>query len=83
MPKTAATFEHVIKKYLLEDMNCTLINGYCYAVKLVNTKNSDTYLVEKMLKKRENQRFLKWLRLFSDQNSRIDNSNIIIQFHNF
>ena len=63
--------------YILEDMNGRSIKGCFYQMELLKTKNPDVYLVEKVLRKKGNQRFVKWLGLPNDQNSWIDKSNIV------
>lgn len=63
--------------YLLEDSRKNKILGSFYAQELQKTKNPDVYLVEKVLKKKGDKVFVKWLGLPSQENSWISNTNIL------
>ncbi|MVN24217.1 hypothetical protein GO639_03450, partial [Staphylococcus aureus] len=53
------------------------IRGFFYEEELLRTENPDVYLIEKVLKKRKNKVYVKWLGLPSEQNSWIDESNMV------
>ena len=55
--------------YYLRDMNGDLIKGAFYGEELQKTKYPDTYLVERVLKRRKNKVYVKWLGLDSSHNS--------------
>lgn len=61
--------------YLLEDMNGQPIKGCFYTEELQKTKNSEIYLVEKVLRKKQNKVYVKWLGLDNSHNSWIDATN--------
>lgn len=63
--------------YLLEDFQGNPISGAFYEEELQKTANPDIYLVEKVLKRKANKLFVKWLGLDSKQNSWIDKRNIV------
>lgn len=63
--------------YLLEDMNNQPIKGSFYEVELQKTKNPDIYLVEKILRRRKNKIYVKWLGLSNEFNSWIDATDFI------
>lgn len=62
--------------YLLQDMNKQPILGTFYAEELQRTKHPNYYLVEKVLKRKGNKVYVKWLGLSSKENSWIDNTNV-------
>lgn len=61
--------------YLLEDFHGTPISGGFYTEELQKAKYSDIYLVEKVLRKRQNKVLVKWLGLDKSHNSWIDSTN--------
>lgn len=63
--------------YLLEDAKCNPILGSFYFEELQKTKHPDVYLVEKVLRKKGDKVFVKWLGLPKAENSWIDKSNIL------
>lgn len=63
--------------YVLEDMEGNKIRGAFYTEELQNVKHQDAYLVEKILKKRGNKVFVKWLGFNKKHNSWIANNNIL------
>ncbi|KAJ8911128.1 hypothetical protein NQ315_003304 [Exocentrus adspersus] len=63
--------------YLLEDMSNHPIKGCFYESELQRSKHPDVYLVEKILKKKGNKLFIKWLGLPTHQNSWIKTSDIV------
>lgn len=63
--------------YLLEDMNKQPIKGCFYGVELQKTKNPDVYLIEKILRRRKNKIYVKWLGLSSESNSWIDAADFV------
>lgn len=63
--------------YLIEDSRKQPIAGGFYAYELQKTMHSDVYLVEKVLKKKGNKVFVKWLGLPSSENTWIDKKNIL------
>lgn len=63
--------------YKIEDQRKQLILGSFYEQELQKTKFPDVYLVEKVLKKKGNKLFVKWLGLSSNENSWIDKKAIV------
>lgn len=63
--------------YLIEDSRKQPIAGGFYAYELQKTMHSDVYLVEKVLKKKDNKVFVKWLGLPSSENIWIDKTNVL------
>lgn len=63
--------------YLLEDMDGRPISGGFYEEELQKTKNPDVYLVEKVVRRRGKQVYVKWLGLDDSHNSWIDSNNIL------
>lgn len=63
--------------YLIKDKHDMIIKGCFYEQELQKTKSPDVYLVEKVLKKRGNKLYVKWLGLNNCENSWIDKSAII------
>ncbi|XP_072395128.1 uncharacterized protein [Diabrotica undecimpunctata] len=55
--------------YLLEDMQGAPISGGFYEEELQKTSNPDIYLVEKVLRQKDNKMYVKWLRMDSKHNS--------------
>jgi hypothetical protein len=64
--------------YLLKDKKGENILGGFYELELQKVKHSDVYLVEKILKKKGNQYFIKWFGLDNSYNSWIDKKNLNI-----
>lgn len=62
--------------YLLQDENKQNIKGGFYELQLQKVKYSDVYLVEKVLKRKGNQVFVKWLGFDNKFNSWINKDNI-------
>lgn len=63
--------------YLLEDMMGLPIKGAFYSDELQMTKNPDVYLVEKVLRRKGNNVYVKWLGLNNSHNSWINKNNIL------
>lgn len=63
--------------YLLEDYQKREINGSVYAEELQAVKYPDVYLVEKILRHRNGEVYVKWLGFGSEHNSWIAESDII------
>lgn len=63
--------------YLIEDARKQPILGAFYAQELQKTYNPHIYLVEKVLKKKGNDVFVKWLGLPQSENSWIDKRNAL------
>lgn len=63
--------------YLLEDANHQPILGSFYSQELQKTKYPNNYLVEKVIKRKKNKLFVKWLGLSSRENCWIDKTNIL------
>ncbi|XP_018395609.1 PREDICTED: uncharacterized protein LOC108774095 [Cyphomyrmex costatus] len=63
--------------YLLEDFRGELIAGGFFEYELHRVANPDVYLVEKVLRKRGNEVYVKWLRLDNSHNSWIHKDNIL------
>lgn len=61
--------------YLIEDCNCRPILGAFYYQELQKTKNHDVYLVERVLKRKGNLVYVKWLGLPTSHNSWIKKNN--------
>jgi len=58
--------------YILEDYQGNDIKGGFYENELMKTKFPDTYLVGKVIRRRNSREFVKWLGYSSEHNSRID-----------
>lgn len=63
--------------YLLEDMQQNKIKGCFYEQEIQKAMFPDVYLVEKILKFRKNEVFVKWLGFDSSYNSWIDKNDLI------
>lgn len=63
--------------YLLEDARYRPISGAFYAQEIQKTKYPDVYLVEKVLKRKGNKVYVKWLGLPPSENSWIDKTNYL------
>lgn len=63
--------------YLLEDMNGQPILGSFYEYELQKAKHSDVYLIEKILRRKGNKVYVKWLGLDNSHNSWIDKLNVL------
>lgn len=63
--------------YLLEDMIGAPIKGGFYEQELQKTNNPDVYLVEKVLRRKGNKVYVKWLGFDKSHNSWIDSTNIL------
>lgn len=63
--------------YLLQDSRGRPILGAFYSQELQKTKYPDVYLVERVLKKKNNKCYVKWLGLPCSENSWIDKSNML------
>ncbi|XP_077282309.1 uncharacterized protein LOC143908498 [Temnothorax americanus] len=63
--------------YLLKDVRGEAIAGGFYEHELLRVFNPDVYLVEKVLRKRGNRAFVKWLRMDSSHNSWIDKASVL------
>lgn len=63
--------------YELSDLNDNIIRGNFYEQEIQKTKYIDTYLVEKILKKRGDKIFVKWLGFDSDNNSWIPKTDLV------
>lgn len=61
--------------YLLEDLEGSPIKGAFYEAELQQTKQPDLYLVEKVLRKRGNKVYVKWLGFDNRHNSWINKTN--------
>lgn len=62
--------------YHIEDMKNTPIAGQFYETELQKTKYPNSYLVEKVLKRKGNQLFVKWLGFPSTDNSWINKKDL-------
>lgn len=63
--------------YLLNDINDRPILGSFYDLELQKAKHHDVYLVEKILRRKDAQVFVKWLGLPSNENSWVDKRNVL------
>lgn len=64
--------------YLIKDSRGQPILGAFYTQELQKTKHPNIYLVEKVLKRKRNKVFVKWLGLPSVENSWIDKTNVVL-----
>lgn len=63
--------------YLLDDMRGQPILGSFYNEELQKTRYSDIYLVEKVLRRKQNKVYVKWLGLDKSHNSWINKNNVL------
>ncbi|XP_055307993.1 uncharacterized protein LOC129572102 [Sitodiplosis mosellana] len=63
--------------YLLKDWSDQEILGSVYAEELQHVRNPDEYLVEKILRKRNGQVYVKWLGFDDEYNSWIPESDLV------
>ena len=63
--------------YLLKDYQGKPIAGGLYEHELQRVSNPDVYLMEKILRKRGNKVYEKWLGMDSSHNSWIDKTNVL------
>lgn len=63
--------------YILEDYTGAPIKGGFYEEELLSTKFPDVYLVEKILKTKKDQAYVKWLGFSNDHNSWISKNEIL------
>ena len=64
--------------YKLKDMNNEITEGSFYDKKVQNTKNTtDGYIIEKIIKTKNNKLFVRWRGYNDSFNSWIDKDNII------
>lgn len=63
--------------YLLEDSRHRPILGSFYPQELQKTKHPNVYLVEKVIRKKGNKLFVKWLGLSPEENSWIDKGEVL------
>jgi Integrase core domain len=63
--------------YLLEDMDGKPIRGCFYELELQRTNHPGVYLVEKVLRRKGNKLFVKWLGFNNKHNSWIDRTAIV------
>ncbi|KAK9744508.1 hypothetical protein QE152_g7667 [Popillia japonica] len=63
--------------YMLEDMQGKPILGSFYEQELQKAEHADVYLVEKVIKRKDDKHFVKWLGLPSTQNSWISKNDLL------
>lgn len=63
--------------YLLEDLDGRPILGSFYEPELQKTKHEEIYLVEKVLRRKGNKVYVKWLGFDNTHNSWIDKNNLL------
>lgn len=63
--------------YLLIDLNGRDINGTVYAEELQLAKHPNLYLVERIIRRKGNKLYVKWLGFDSHQNSWIDKNDVL------
>ncbi|XP_011687491.1 PREDICTED: uncharacterized protein LOC105449809 [Wasmannia auropunctata] len=63
--------------YLLNDSRGEPVAGGFYEYELQRVSNPDVYLVEKVLRKRGNKVYVKWLGMDSSHNSWINKGNVL------
>lgn len=64
--------------YLLRDLHQQPISGCFYSEELQKTRHRDTYLVERVVQRRNKKVLVKWLGFPATQNSWIDSNNIVL-----
>lgn len=64
--------------YFLQDSSGQNIVGGFYAEELQKTLHPDVYLVEKILKRKKDKVYVKWLGLSKEHNSWISKSNVVL-----
>lgn len=62
--------------YLLDDYQNQEIKGSVYAEELQRVKHPDVYLVEKIIRKRDGQAYVKWLGFDTEHNSWIPEKDV-------
>lgn len=63
--------------YQIQDQRKQQISGSFYNEELQKTKHPNIYLIEKVIRKKGDKSFVKWLGLSNRENSWVDNSSII------
>jgi hypothetical protein len=63
--------------YILEDDSRQHIQGAFYEYELQKTKHPDTFLVEKVIRRKGNQLYVKWLGLDKKHNSWISKTDVL------
>lgn len=63
--------------YLLEDTRGNAVAGGFYEYELLRVANPDVYLVEKVIRKKGNKVYVKWLGLDASHNSWINENNVL------
>lgn len=63
--------------YFLNDFNSNEIKGCFYSHELLKARNKDIYLVEKIIKRKGNRLFVKWLGFDDSYSSWINSSDLI------
>lgn len=64
--------------YILQDVRGEIIKGGFYEEELSMSKTGDTYLVEKVIKRRGNKVFVRWLGFDKSHDSWIDKRNVMM-----
>ncbi|XP_026829456.1 uncharacterized protein LOC113562904 [Ooceraea biroi] len=64
-------------KYLLENYRVNPISGGFYEHELLRARHPDVYLVEKVLRRRGNDVYVKWLGMDASHNSWINRDNVL------
>lgn len=63
--------------YILKDERGEIIEGGFYEYELLRTKHKDVYLIEKVIKRKDNKLYVKWLGFSNAYNSWIDIKDLI------
>lgn len=63
--------------YLLDDYQDREIKGSVYAEEIQSVKHPDVYLIEKIIRKRKGQVYVKWLGFSSEHNSWISEKDVL------
>lgn len=63
--------------YLLKDLNENMISGSFYEQELQKTKCGDIYLIEKIIRKKDNKLYVKWLGFDNSANSWINKNDFV------
>jgi hypothetical protein len=64
--------------YRIKDMQNEVIKGVIYETELMKTKYEDVHTVEKVLKRKGNVAYVKWLSFDNSHNSWVEKNNIFI-----
>lgn len=63
--------------YILKDKSGKILNGSFYGHELMKTKTGDVYLIEKILKQKDNKLLVRWFGFSESDNSWINKSDVL------